>query len=1188
MNRQSSIALTFLALLILLTVASPGSEAALDIYGGDDRLTGTATGFFHTEKINGRYYVVTPLGNVFWSVGPTTNTWGGQAALAVSYITDYQALRAKYADPADPNNNTKARDNWAAAFRARYAEWEQNTIAGFSQDINTYGSGPKITETFRVMFVHPRFTSMGGKSVAGEKFPDVFDEPTWSNAVAADILSDVVPYVNDPWRLGVYPDNEISWSNHDNHTEHLPGAFFAIPSTPGKTHWIESILKPQYTTIAALNAAWGTAYTSWDGVESTSFLNETVIAPDNPTFPAIRQDKIAFLRAVAEKYFSSIAIPFRAADPNHLFFSNRIGLFHGTYEPAWDDYNEVVWEVAGNYCDVIAINSYQDPAALGLSQGYFDRVFQKAKKPIMITEWNRLADDGMMPVLTGANGEANQARRAESAWRYAEDYWKLGTNQDPNDGQPAKFMLGLHWFQIYDEPPTGRFDGERWNAGHLTILDETYLTLMRPLADLWKQKYDHLILGAAIQQPRFPDLAAPREGAVVETNRPTLSWKAVSGAVRYDVLLSPTNYFGEEQCLRADGLTSLSWTPDVDLGNGRWYWCVRSVNANGIGGTYTDPASFLVRNREVASASDVFGFESLAGWRGNERGDAGGWGTAMARQDAAIASEGGNSVRLDFTGFTFNRLNTATNVDAIENSKVAAGVQPPTGTAALTGPFSSLPLQFADDFNDGDDYGWVLMSGTWIINSNAYRQNSTSTRGGRVGTMALIADAEYQFDMRIVAAAGSNRWGGVLLRRQDPAHGPFESGYLIGVRQNGAAFIYRWGPGLAIEEPGVVADPSIYNTFNVVHIGDEIRVYVNNVLWQTWTDPDALYDSGYFALTSHETRVDFDNVAIWSNNPIPAAPVFDPAEVAFEWWGGRLDYSSASAIEFDVYPFRILDQAGTRLPASRYLHFRMKNDQGGVVVDQPVDPAGTFPVEAWSTASIPVGATPRGQIASVEFYMNTGEFGFPLDQRMRIHLDRMTRPDTVSPAPLIAWRQNDIAETFDASHLDGWTLHHGVAGADGGSAYVFSHRKGPAMLIAESDPVINATFKATLAAMDDYYERRVWIVFGYDPADDSFRFGGFDARNGRWELGRWTQGQAVVDAQLAATFTENTDYDVEIVVTGGKVEIFSDGVKKAQVLYGAGKAGRFGFGSHTGRVRAKDFHAAVLDASAVGGWKNQH
>ena len=61
---------TFIALVLAVFASGapylPGSTSPSDRFGGWPDLTGEKTGFFHTQKIDGRWWLVTPDGNAFF------------------------------------------------------------------------------------------------------------------------------------------------------------------------------------------------------------------------------------------------------------------------------------------------------------------------------------------------------------------------------------------------------------------------------------------------------------------------------------------------------------------------------------------------------------------------------------------------------------------------------------------------------------------------------------------------------------------------------------------------------------------------------------------------------------------------------------------------------------------------------------------------------------------------------------------------------------------------------------------------------------------------------------------------------------------------------------------------------------------------------------------------------------------
>ena len=87
-----------LAFLILglATAVQAELETEYDIYGGWQKLQGKKTGFFHTEKISGKWWIVSPEGNAFFSKGvnsvhpPEKESFSGQgASQAVEWLKSW-------------------------------------------------------------------------------------------------------------------------------------------------------------------------------------------------------------------------------------------------------------------------------------------------------------------------------------------------------------------------------------------------------------------------------------------------------------------------------------------------------------------------------------------------------------------------------------------------------------------------------------------------------------------------------------------------------------------------------------------------------------------------------------------------------------------------------------------------------------------------------------------------------------------------------------------------------------------------------------------------------------------------------------------------------------------------------------------------------------------------------------------
>jgi hypothetical protein len=55
-------------------------------------------------------------------------------------------------------------------------------------------------------------------------------------------------------------------------------------------------------------------------------------------------------------------------------------------------------------------------------------------------------------------------------------------------------VVGTHWFQFYDQPSSGRFDGENYQTGFLDITDTPYpetVEACRAMSrDLYRLRFD--------------------------------------------------------------------------------------------------------------------------------------------------------------------------------------------------------------------------------------------------------------------------------------------------------------------------------------------------------------------------------------------------------------------------------------------------------------------------------------------------------------------------------------------------------------------------------------------------------------------------------------------------------------------------------------------------------------------------
>lgn len=419
-----------------------------------------ATGSFRTEKIDGRWTLVDPAGRLFWSNGvdcvgfwsgttPTTDreryfdpttpmTRNANSPLAQfvgsssNSINNYYAGRGEYKtfNFSASNLYLKYGDDWreqgAKNAVRRLRSWGINTIANWSDVEIIRGAKTPYVTTVGVTGGTPYIE---GSSGYWGKFPDPFD-PQFAKRVR-DALAQCSDSANDPFCVGYFVDNEISWGDKGS----LAKAALASPKSQcAKIAFVER-LQAQYETIEKLNASWETEFESWDAL-----LAEPFKAGDQKNLNA---DCDAFYLEICRKYFSEISAGMREKAPKKLYLGCRF---------AWT--NDLARKAAQEFCDVVSYNFYKrDVSDFKPVEG--------VDKPVMIGEFHFGAlDRGLFhPGLVLCRDQIDRAQSYEQYLR--------GALANP-------WIVGAHWFQYQDEPTTGRFDGENYQIGFVDVCDRPY------------------------------------------------------------------------------------------------------------------------------------------------------------------------------------------------------------------------------------------------------------------------------------------------------------------------------------------------------------------------------------------------------------------------------------------------------------------------------------------------------------------------------------------------------------------------------------------------------------------------------------------------------------------------------------------------------------------------------------------
>jgi Beta-galactosidase len=435
-----------------------------------------ATGFFRTERRDGRWWLVTPEGHGFFSIGvdavaPSGATYvkgrefmfrdlptrDGELAAHWSETDDRRGLGAQrgrafdhggafdfYTANLERKFGAEWRRRWREETADRLTAWGFNTIGNWSD--------PDLWAMHRLPYTVP-LSPEGeyAKVSSGEDWwgpmPDPFD-PRFAEAADKMARNAAARFGDDPWLIGYFVDNELSWGRS---TRAYPQQYYALATnalaagrqSPANSAFVADLIQT-YREPDRLAQAWGVPVNSWDDVRSAGFaLPEAAFAN-----PVVTGDLATFSRRFAEAYYRTVAEALRRHDPDHLYLGSRF---------AWQTAEAV--EACARWCDVVSFNRYRrsianDPAEWAK--------FHALGKPALIGEFHfGSADRGLF--WEGLVGVGRESERGPAYARYLR---AVADNPD---------FVGAHWFQYLDEPLTGRtLDGENAHIGFVTVADVPY------------------------------------------------------------------------------------------------------------------------------------------------------------------------------------------------------------------------------------------------------------------------------------------------------------------------------------------------------------------------------------------------------------------------------------------------------------------------------------------------------------------------------------------------------------------------------------------------------------------------------------------------------------------------------------------------------------------------------------------
>ncbi|MFT3800636.1 MAG: hypothetical protein QM766_05390 [Burkholderiaceae bacterium] len=478
-----------------------------------------ASGFFRTQRgDDGRWWLVTPQGEGFFSIGVDTVTWPdmgtyveGRESMFVdlpaadgplaAHLGEADLRRDMGAQAGQRFNHGRFFNFYTANLQRRYGPdyaqtWQRMTLQRLRDwGFNTLGnwSHPDLWRPERAerlpytvpLSIEGDFARVSDGTDYWGKMPDPFD-PRFAQAVDQLMQEQAAPRRDDPMLLGYFVDNELAWGNGRApelaqryalavHTLALTGA------SPAKQAFI-AMLREHHASPADWAQAWkldgaaaGDAAAAPSGPASAPATPAAAPSPSSPPgwprdwdaalrapvrLPAMLHDAAAadlsaFTRQFADTYYRTVAEALKRHDPNHLYLGSRFAAQTDEAVGACD-----------RYCDVVSFNIYHRQFAPARQ----DR-FRELVKPALVGEFNFSSTD-RGPFWPGLVDVGSEAARGRAYGEYV-----AAAAADPQ-------IVGVHWFQYVDQPASGRLlDGENAHFGLVGITDVPWQSFTQAVSD---------------------------------------------------------------------------------------------------------------------------------------------------------------------------------------------------------------------------------------------------------------------------------------------------------------------------------------------------------------------------------------------------------------------------------------------------------------------------------------------------------------------------------------------------------------------------------------------------------------------------------------------------------------------------------------------------------------------------------
>lgn len=430
-----------------------------DAFGGYLKAGWTAkpTGFYYTQKQDGKYWLITPQGNPCFYLGVCTvpsMTW------PTTMINGRENLF----------ENIPSRKTYASAWgkRTKYGKicntlsfHTSNMMRKYGKDWRSIGINMAVKRLKHFGFhgIGKWGGSFGDGAKGGTvetlpftpvlywrvpqlvKRPDFFD-PAIAKQCYESLEKTIKPHLNNPRVIGWSIGNEkfgIVW----------PEEIQAILKMGGEVASKRAIVDYAYSELYQKNI--NKIASAWK-LENVESMND-LYSQKNMKLPPEDFEKVRCFYSDAYHAFAYKTV--KKIDPNHLFLGYWI-------VPGWW-VNESDWDIAAKYCDVLGFDRYSHK----LVGSEHERLVNKVGKPVILGEFSFPADyQGKRGYGTFTSASASDKHAGALYAQYIKD------------AAVNPYFIGLLYFHYRDQPLTGRnvgkpkvSNGEHFAFGLVDVTD---------------------------------------------------------------------------------------------------------------------------------------------------------------------------------------------------------------------------------------------------------------------------------------------------------------------------------------------------------------------------------------------------------------------------------------------------------------------------------------------------------------------------------------------------------------------------------------------------------------------------------------------------------------------------------------------------------------------------------------------